>query len=36
MSRLIYVPQYPAPMRYQEWWISEFTKEFKKEYGWVF
>ena len=32
MSRLIYVPQYPAPMRYQEWWISEFTKEFKKEY----
>jgi len=32
MSRLIYVPQYPAPMRYQEWWINEFTKEFKKEY----
>ena len=32
MNRLIYVPQYPAPMRYQEWWISEFTKEFKKEY----
>jgi hypothetical protein len=32
MSRLIYVPQYPANMRYQEWWLSEFTKEFEKEY----
>jgi len=32
MSRLIYVPQYPSPMRYQEWWMPEFIKEFKKEY----
>lgn len=32
MSRLIYVPQYPAELRYQNWWLPEFTKEFKKEY----
>lgn len=32
MSRLIYVPQFPAEMRYQEWWLKEFTKEFEKEY----
>ena len=30
MSRIIYVPQYPAPMRYQEWFITKFEKEFKK------
>lgn len=30
MSRLIYVPQYPALMRYQEFWFSEFPKEFRK------
>lgn len=28
--RLIFVPQYPTPMRYQEWWFSEFPKQFKK------
>lgn len=28
--RLIFVPQYPTPMRYSEWWFSEFPKEFRK------
>ena len=28
--RIIFVPQYPAPMRYQEWWFWKFPKEFKK------
>ena len=23
MSRIIFVPQYPTPMRYQEWWYDE-------------
>ncbi len=32
MSRLIYVPQYPTELRYQSWWLPEFTKEFKKHY----
>lgn len=26
MARLIFIPQYPAPMRYQEWWIKEFAE----------
>ena len=30
MKRLIFVPQYPTPMRYQEWWASEFPKQFAK------
>ena len=30
MSRLIFVPQYQALMRYQEWWYTEFQNEFKK------
>jgi len=30
--RLIFVPQYPSPMRYSSWWFTEFEKEFKKEY----
>lgn len=30
MSRLIFVPQYPAKMRYQETWYDEFPKEMKK------
>ena len=25
MSRLIWVPQFPVKMRYQEWWITEFS-----------
>jgi hypothetical protein len=29
MSRVIFVPQYPTPMRYQEWWYMEFQKEFE-------
>jgi len=32
MERLIYVPQYPAKMRYSEWWLPEFYTEFKKIY----
>lgn len=28
MSRLIFVPQYPVPMRYQEWWFTEFPRKF--------
>jgi len=30
MRRVIYVPQYPTPLRYQEWWFDELPKEFKK------
>ena len=26
MGRLILVPQYPAKLRYQEWWFTEFPK----------
>lgn len=29
-SRLIFIPQYPTPMRYSEWWIKEFPKHFEK------
>lgn len=28
MKRIIFVPQYPTPMRYQEWWFTEFPKQF--------
>ena len=28
--RLIYVPQYPTPNRYQEWWAWKLPEEFKK------
>jgi hypothetical protein len=28
--RIIFVPQYPTPMRYQEWWFWKFPEEFKK------
>lgn len=30
MSRIIYVPQYPAPLRYQEWHYHEFPKNYSK------
>ncbi len=30
MRRIIFVPQYPTPMRYQEWWITELPKHFRK------
>lgn len=30
--RIIFVPQYPAKMRYQEWWIWKLPEQFKK-YG---
>lgn len=28
-KRIIFVPQYPTPMRYQEWWFSELEQEFR-------
>jgi len=28
--RIIFVPQYPTPNRYQEWWFWKFPEEFKK------
>ena len=30
MSRIIFVPAFPTPMRYSEWWINEFPKKFKE------
>lgn len=30
MNRIIYVPQYPTPMRYQEWFYWKLPEEFKK------
>jgi len=27
--RIIFVPQFPSKMRYQEWWYTEFPKQFK-------
>ena len=30
MSRLIYVPQFPSYLRYQEFWYTEFSNQFKK------
>ncbi len=30
MSRLIFVPQFPQPMRYAHWWMSEFPKQLSK------
>ncbi len=30
MNRLIFVPQFPVTMRYSEFWISEFPKQFQK------
>ena len=32
MSRIIYVPQYPTKLRYQEFWMSEFTKVFEDNF----
>ncbi len=29
-KRIIFVPQYPTPNRYQEWWVTKFPEEFKK------
>jgi hypothetical protein len=29
--RIIFVPQYPAKMRYQEWWFTQFPIEFEKK-----
>ena len=30
MQRIIFVPQYPTKLRYQEWWYTELPKQFKK------
>jgi len=30
MPRIIFVPQYPTKMRYQEWWFDEFPKKFRE------
>lgn len=30
MSRLIFVPMLPVKMRYSEWWVTEFPKQFSK------
>jgi len=30
MSRLIFVPQYPSKLRYQEWYFTEFPKHLSK------
>lgn len=30
MSRIIFVPQYPTELRYQEWWYSQFPQEFER------
>lgn len=32
MSRLIFVPQFPTKLRYQEWFYIEFPKEFRKHF----
>jgi len=32
MGRLIFVPQFPTRLRYQETWFEEFPKQFKKEF----
>lgn len=31
-NRLILVPQYPAKLRYQEWWFEEFPKRLSKAF----
>jgi len=28
--RIIFVPQFPSELRYQEWWFTEFPKQFRK------
>ncbi len=30
MSRIIFVPQYPTPNRYQEFWLWKFIEEFRR------
>lgn len=30
--RLIFVPQFPVQLRYQEWWLREFEREFSAEF----
>ncbi len=29
MARLIFVPQYPSKLRYQEWWMVEFPRQLR-------
>lgn len=33
MRRLIFVPQYPTKLRYQEWWITEFVKNLSPHFA---
>ena len=28
--RIVFVPQFPSKMRYQEWWFTEFPKQFRE------
>jgi hypothetical protein len=35
MKRLIFVPQYPSKMRYQEWWFHIFPIKFRKYFDQV-
>ena len=30
MKRLIFVPQFPSKLRYQEFWYTEFPKQMEK------
>lgn len=30
MRRIIFVPQYPTPLRYQEWWFWKIPEKFRK------
>jgi len=30
VKRIIFVPQYPTPLRYQEWFYTEFPKQFRE------
>jgi len=32
MARIIFVPQLPVKMRYQEWWFKTFRKELRKRF----
>jgi len=32
MERLIFIPQYPTSMRYQEWWLPMFQEKFKTHF----
>lgn len=31
-NTLVFIPQFPTKLRYQEWWLDVFKKEFKKRF----